>query len=72
MSGYTALDFQRFARKVNCMSDLDFANMYRDVFNIDYPSYVKEKFEQCRLSFLRWMCEMDEESLNKLIEYCLA
>lgn len=69
---FTANDFQDFARKVNCMSEIEFKKMYDYSFETDvFPSYVKEKLYICRSSFLNWMCCIEDNFLEKMIEYCL-
>ena len=71
METFTTIESQNFARRINCMSDLEFADMYRKALRQNFQSYIDEKFEQCRRSFLIWICEMDSKSLNSLMNYVL-
>lgn len=65
-----AAEFQKFLRAVNCMSDLDFMDMYADLgFR---GQYVMEKFETMRSNFISWACEMDENTMNKIIDWVKA
>jgi len=62
-----AAELQNFLRALNCMSDLDFMDMYADLgFK---GQYAMEKFETMRSNFIRWACEIDEATLNKIIEW---
>ena len=62
-----AAELQKFLRAVNCMSDLDFMDMYADLgFR---GQYVMEKFETMRRNFILWACEMDETTMNKIIDW---
>ena len=71
MSKFSAEEIQNFVRKINCMSDYDFADMYKAVLGQAHQTYINEKFTQCRGSFIHWICEMDPITLNKFMEYCL-
>lgn len=72
MNRFTADEVQDFIRIVNCMSDMDFHDMYKAVIGPKTSmSYTNEKFNQCRSSFLHWICELDERTLDKFMSYCL-
>lgn len=62
-----ANEFQKFLRAVNCMGDLDFVDMY--VALGFKPSYAMEKFRIMRTNFCAWACNMDENTLNKVIDW---
>lgn len=66
---FTANDFQNFIRTINCMSYDEFVKMYRTIFFTEY--YIKEKFDMCRSSFLNWICNIDAETLEKMMTFCL-
>lgn len=70
-SKYTADEFLRFIRIVNCMSDNRFIEMYKTIFGEYCESYAKEKFNLCTKSFEKWICGIDTENLEKMIEFCL-
>lgn len=65
---FTTKEFQEFIRAVNCMSEIEFYEMYRQVFGpTTAMSYVNEKLPICRMSFLNWICELDSETLDKFM-----
>lgn len=67
---FTANDFQNFIRTVNCMSYDEFVKMYNSVFCKPAEYYIKEKFDMCRSSFLNWICNIDAETLEKMMIFC--
>lgn len=71
MNHFTANEIQDFIRIVNCMSDMDFYDMYKAVLPNCKMSYTNEKFNQCRSSFLHWICELDKNTLDKFMSNCL-
>lgn len=72
MNLFTSKELQDFIRKVNCMSDMDFYDMYKAVLGPNTSmSYTNEKFNQCRISFLHWICELDSNTLDKFMSNCL-
>lgn len=70
---FNAQEIQDFIRTINCMSDIEFFEMYRYVLSnrTIIQSYVDEKFRLCRSSFINWICEIDIETLNGFMAFCL-
>ena len=64
----TAAELQKFIRAINCMGDFDFVDMYADL-GIGNQNYALSKYEVLRTRFENWVCEIDENTLNRIIKW---
>ena len=65
-----AHELQTFVRIINSMSDFDFITMYGEL-GFDAP-YANEKYYVMLSHFIRWVCELDEATLNQIIGWVKA
>lgn len=68
---YTVEDIITFTQKINCMSYDSFKEMYKFVFGQAFNDYVMEKFNLVQKGFNRWICSLDYETLESMMNYCL-
>ena len=68
---YSVEEILEFIRKVYCMNDEAFMQMYKTVFGFANKFYVDEKFDLARKSVSKWMCGLDNETLEEMMNYCL-
>ena len=71
MDCFYADDFQDFIRCINGMSEEEFAEMYRNVMIHPSKSYISEKFNLCRSNFINWIGNIDANTLNEMMAFCL-
>jgi hypothetical protein len=53
------------------MSFERFFEMYEYTFDYVSKGYVEEKFNYCRSNIGFWMCSIDYENLEKMMNFCL-
>lgn len=68
---YNVAEIIAFTRKINCMTYDDFKGMYKFVFGPLFDGYVREKFNLVQNGFNRWICSLDYEVLEAMMNYCL-
>lgn len=71
MELFNAGEIQDFIRCVNCMSKEDFDEMYRNCMFNPVQNYIDEKFNLCRNNFLNWICNIDKNTLEEMMKFCL-
>lgn len=71
MESFTAPDIIKFIQSVNCMSIDRFKRMYEEVLGYVSDGYVNEKFNSCNRNIGFWICSLDAESLEKMMNFCL-
>lgn len=70
-TNYTVEDIISFIQIVNCMSYDKFFEMYKEVFDYVSDYYVKEKYESAMNNVSNWMCFIDYQNLEKMMNFCL-
>ncbi len=65
---FTADDFTNVIKFVLNRSYEEFKEMYNQTGFIG-ESYIQEKFSKARSSYEFWWCDLDEPTMNKIINY---
>jgi hypothetical protein len=71
MEKFTAEEIINFIRKINCMNDKSFFEMYKYALGSVSKYYVEEKFNYARSNISNWMCSLDYETLESFMKFCL-